>query len=254
MAGHFACIGIPASSAEEMNRALGPLMEAAAWADLPKGGRMGLWRDGAGVLVSFHMDRQGSIQCCTPGFDGDQRQRVRPTGIHKDHECPYCDMLHVEVLGDGDAMVYPLALQVVDIGATRDRIPMKSPVTMKIAAFAEEIAVWADDAAYGASQAKEPKFSSESLIPSGLFGPAPHPHAMLTGHVVAASMKRHEAPFIHMAVRTFGGTYDVLAPVDLLPRPPAPGSVIQGSFWMVGRVVEGLQAAPPPKKKRFGLF
>ena len=47
-------------------------------------------------------------------------------------------------------------------------------------------------------------------------------------------------------------TYDALAPVDLLPNPPAAGSFLQGSFWLVGSVVDGLQLHP--KKKRFGLF
>lgn len=255
MPGHFACIGVSASNTLDVGDAIEPLMKAAQWTARGGGGRMGVWRDPSGTLMSFNTNRIGSIQCCTPGFDGAQRQRVRPTGILKDPECAYCDMLHVEVLGDGDQMCYPLALQVVDIGTTRDRIPMKSPVLMTIAAFAEEITVWADDAAHRASQDKEPKFASESLIPSGLFGPAPHPHAMITGHVVQSALLRNQStggPFNHMVLRTFGGTYDVLAPVDLLPQPPAAGSVVQGSFWMVGRVIDGLQA--PQKKKRFGFF
>jgi hypothetical protein len=254
MGGHFACVGLNVGSGGELNRLLGPLTEAAEWTVRDKTGRTGLWRDSSGVLISFNTDKDGSIQCCTPGFDGPSTQRVRATSFLKDAECAFCDMLYVEVLND-DQMVYPLALQVVDLGLTRARIPMKVPVTMKIAAFADELQVWPNDEAFNRAQAKEPKFAAESLIPSGLFGPAPHPHAMITGHVAASGLRRNgatEGSFVQMAVTTFGGRFDVLAPVDLLPAPPAVGSVVQGSFWMVGQVIDGL--LDPPKKRRFGLF
>src|SRR4051812_31615328 len=98
MGGHFACVGLSVGSGEELGRILGPLTEGADWTDRDKSGRMGLWRDSSGVLISFNTDQGGSIQCCTPGFDGPSTQRVRATSFVKDQECVFCDMLQVEVL------------------------------------------------------------------------------------------------------------------------------------------------------------
>ncbi|MBV8880910.1 MAG: hypothetical protein JO332_13145, partial [Planctomycetaceae bacterium] len=100
MASHFSCVGVPAGSAEELNRTLPPLLDQATWADRPRGGRMAEWTDPSGARVTFYTDRRGSIECCTPSYTSESRLRVRTTGIVKDKECEFCDLLHVEVLDD----------------------------------------------------------------------------------------------------------------------------------------------------------
>jgi hypothetical protein len=258
MAGHMECIGIPAGSADELSTVIGRTMDQAAWEEMAGGGRMGLWRSSGGARMPAHVDKDGAIQCATPSFDGVSRLQVRPTAIVKDPDCPYCDLLHVEVLDSNGQMVYPLPLQIDDIGMTRNRIRFKEPAELRIAAFAEELQLWPDEQAFEASQkGAEPRFASRSLIPSGLFGPAPNPHALITGAVRSAEARTNEvsgAGFMALVVDTFGGTYDVVATAEQTQGVPRSGAIVQGNFWLVGRILKGLSDPPPPRKKRFGWF
>ena len=52
--------------------------------------------------------------------------------------------------------------------------------------------------------------------------------------------------FQHAIVQTLGGSYDVLASPRELAAPLEPGNIIQGDFWLVGRVTSGLAEAPRP--------
>ncbi len=125
-------------------------------------------------------------------------------------------------------------------------------------AFAHSIEVWADEASYLAGQGSEPRFASQSLIPSGLFTPEgesqpPAPNAILTGHVVSAEMRTNEATgalFQHAVVETYGGRYDVLVSATDLENPLKPGNVLQGSFWLVGQVTQGLESTDKPSLLR----
>jgi hypothetical protein len=256
MAGHMECIGIPSGSSQEMSALIFKALEGASWEEMAGGGRMALWSSSSGARLSAHTDKSGAIQCATPSFDGASRLKVRPLGMWADAECKYCDLLHVEVLDSNDQMVYPLPLQIDDIGMTRERIPLQGTALLRIAGFAEELQAWPDEKAYEASQTGDrPRFGSRSLIPSGLFGPAPHPHALITGVVRSSEKRTNEVsrvPFMSLVVDTFGGAYDVVATVEQTKGSLPPGTIVQGTFWLVGRIIEGLSDPPPPRKKRFG--
>ena len=59
---------------------------------------------------------------------------------------------------------------------------------------------------------------------------------MVTGH-----------PFWWALVDTLGGTFDVVIDPELLPAAPRRGNVLQGWFWLSGRI----SLAPPRKRGWF---
>jgi hypothetical protein len=156
----------------------------------------------------------------------------------------------VDVLdGDGD-LVYPLATQLADVPRARAELAPSTSARLAPALFAESFALWTDLEAYESEQAaaEDPRFAAESLIPTGLFAPEeprrrflrrrsarpPEAQVLMTGVVEAVELRRNALagrPFVWLAVRTFGATYEVVASADA--EHPARGNVIQGGYWVV---------------------
>jgi hypothetical protein len=239
MASHFECIGLPVGSRDAFEATISSALERAARTATPGGGQLALWTEPSGATVSVCLNADGAIECATPSFAATSRLRVRTLGIIADADCSSCDLLHVEVLGNDETMVYPLVLQVDDLEVSRDRFAIDRVLTIRIAAFAEEISIWPNDDAYLAGQ-RGVKMAAESLIPTGLFGSQAQARATLAGHVRAAERRVNEAtgsPFFWLAVQTYGGIYDVIAAAADLDAVPPDGAVVQASCWMVGRVL-----------------
>jgi hypothetical protein len=115
---------------------------------------------------------------------------------------------------------------------------------VQLAAFAHELTVFPDSDAYAdASEGRELPHAAESFIPSGLFvtgeEPEPAAEAFFTGTVLAARGRMNETtgdPFWWARVRTLGGEIEVVANPVLLSGPVSAGAVVQGSFWLSGRL------------------
>jgi hypothetical protein len=61
----------------------------------------------------------------------------------------------------------------------------------------------------------------------------------MTGAVKVAALRRNtftNREFQWARVATLGGEYEVVVDPADLPKALAPGNVIQGTFWMVGRL------------------
>jgi hypothetical protein len=140
--------------------------------------------------------------------------------------------------GDGD---YPFVFDAPDF-----RLHAKGPLprieSVQLAAFAHELSLFESEQAFHDSQAEKTlKYSHESFIPSGLFvteGP-PASTAMFTGVIVEASLRANEAgggKFWWMLVKTLGGEIDVVADAVLVTAEPCIGGILQGSFWLTGRI------------------
>ena len=121
-------------------------------------------------------------------------------------------------------------------------------VTLQVAAFAHELTLFESEDEYDAhlSLSESLKFAATAFIPSGLFCPEPAPplaHAIFTGRIEAWERRYNGAtgePFYALLVRTLGGTYDVVADPSQVEVTPTVGGIARGSFWLSGRVVDGL--------------
>jgi hypothetical protein len=260
MADHFACIGLSFADAGAFQSGVASLMAEAVPEEGPLGTRL-LWTDPSGSgagLAAFMSGR--AVACAKPTFLAPVSAVSVRTGdpVADAQGCAYCAMAGVEVVESaGGELAYPLAVELDDVhlGVTAPG----SAGSLSVVAFAEDITAWPDRAAYEATGSM---FGPQSLIPSGLFTPSGVPdrpvraEAIMTGVVSEAAVRMNGftgLPFQWAVVETFGGSYDVLAPASDAGSPDgwSPGTVVQGTFWLVASA--GSLARMPVAERR-GLF
>lgn len=253
MAGHFECLGFEGQ--EEVMHVIEQTVREGDGEQRRDGGFRFVWREDDGARVVVNTSEAGDVLCATPSFSSESRIGVSVNGIGRDPECGFCSRLFVEVLEEGE-MAYPLAVQAEDMEPTSDvAAPARSE--LGIAAFAEEIEVWADEAAYAHStRDSQVPLAPQSVIPVGLFGPGqenrrwfrrtkkepPAARALITGIVQQARLRENSETsrsFSWATVATFGGSYDVVASGREVPGGFIPNTVVQGTFWLIatGRAV-----------------
>jgi hypothetical protein len=236
---HFAAVGFDASDREGFRELVRSLAVMGEREDGSLGTRL-LWADPSGAAIAVFV-RDMSIECAKPTFAATSRLLVRPTGTTPDPSgCAFCEIAMVEVV-DCDEMAYPLGIELDDIHL--GPLPVGDElVPIAITAFAEAIEVWSDVDAYTESSGSEVgRLAARSLIPSGLFGPEGgdrqiRAEAIITGVVTDAERKTNgqsDRPFDWCRLDTYGATIDVVS--EARPAPFAPGQVVQGTFWLVGR-------------------
>ncbi|HYO57226.1 hypothetical protein [Archangium sp.] len=254
MASNMSCIGITARDQEDFGRRMSLLLERSEPAGKSGAHELRVWSDASGASVSFVLSKDG-VECATPGFRAGSRLHARAKRFASDPDCRFCDPLLVDIVDAKGELFYPLATQLDDLLLTRERVNEGAVLELGLCAFAHGLDVWADAATFEAAQeGKEVKFTTESLMPSGLFPldgteRPPAAEAFITGRVLEAGLRENLATgetFQHAIVQTYGGSYDVLASPQELAAPLEPGNIIQGDFWLVGRVTSGLAEAPRP--------
>ena len=140
----------------------------------------------------------------------------------------------------------PLAVTIDDLAVSEPEFVRGRPVRLAVGAVTEQIAVFADEAAYRASGTP---MAVESLIPSGLFAPGPGREAehrpssrmLMSGTVTSAERRAHELlghAFIHARVHSMQGEWEIV--VDPSGRTddelPTPGAIVSGTFWLSGHL------------------
>ena len=236
---HFNAIGFDASDREGFNALVSSLAVLGEREDGSLGTRL-LWTDPSGAAIAVFV-RDMSIECAKPTFAGGSRLVVSPAGATADPAgCAFCAINKMDVF-DGDEMAYPLAIELDDIHL--GPLPVGDDlVPIAVTAFAETITVWSDVDAYNESKASEEHPPApRSLIPSGMFAPGGgerplRAEAIITGVVTAAERKTNNEsarPFDWCQVETYAATIDVVS--DARAEELAPGQVVQGTFWLVGR-------------------
>ncbi|HUS17763.1 MAG TPA: hypothetical protein VM536_22435 [Chloroflexia bacterium] len=244
------------------------------------GGRYCYWAVGEGVELWVARNPRGQFVGLAPHFSGAARMRMGLTArlaspggptagvaarlltrvvtgkpIRPTPALAGCFHAWADPSGeDPESGAYPLVFDAPDF-ATHAGLLVPGIVTVQVAAFAQELRVFADDAAYDAEPRDGLRMAAESLIPSGLFAfdeedPAePRPVALLGGHVLAAEQRVNPAtrqPFWWAHVRTFGGEVDIVADPDLVNAPMEAGGIVQGEFWLSGRIIREAAIEPPP--------
>jgi hypothetical protein len=246
MPNHFQCVGIPAGDKEELKDFIMRAVQSAASFDVPEGGSLLEWQDPSGASLYMHLDHENSIQCIAPSFSGTFPHRVVPKKTVPDSGCSFCDALYVEVVDDKSQMFYPLVLQLEDIEIARPKIAFGSQAIARVTAFAERLEVWPEEKAFEESQAKDDKadteakvrFGPEFFVPSGTFNDPATANALFRGKVIEVERPTNSesgSQFLHMAVKSFGGTYDVVAPLQ--QQEIKPGAIVECDCWMIGRLL-----------------
>jgi hypothetical protein len=120
-------------------------------------------------------------------------------------------------------------------------------VTVQLAAFAQNIQVFASVADYDSRPEKT--WPAETLLASGAAGlhgyqrgdANPHANEAFIAGIVEASQS-FENPLTHgqfqwAQIKVMGGYFDVCIDSSLLSGAVAKGNVVSGNFWLSGRLV-----------------
>ena len=110
--------------------------------------------------------------------------------------------------------------------------------------------VYPSSKAYEASQTGDRWHTSQQFIPSGLMNSGNdgmRAEAAFTGLVQPTAMRKNQltgSEFVWCLVTSTGGSFDIVADPEILPKLPPVGGVVSGTFWLTGRI--GASPKTPP--------
>ncbi len=264
-ANHFSVIGFKANSAEALSTLISSLLERGGEKQPCAAGYYHRLRSPVGPELWVHMQKAADAEPdpyiavgITPFFTGKGRTPIRVRAMRqRPTDNRFEGAFYVE-LGPTIALI-----DVVDFARFAGR-PAPFMAMAQIVAFPHELAVFENEAAFQAAQAdKAVKFSPRSFLASGLFkggngsgevvfldpeaedfrAPA---RAFLTGEVHETERRCNPETgqeFTWALIGTAGGTCDLVADDALLPHGLLPGMIVEGEFWLCGRLVEPFGAA-----------
>src|ERR671923_169683 len=134
-------------------------------------GRTCRYEDPSGATLTIHVDRRGGFECCQPGFAGPSRSRWRPLQVVPDPDgCRFCDLVYAQLLDDEDEELYPFAVRIETMAASRELIPYGDPGEVGFVGLWEEGRVWPDGATFDTCVAPGILEHEELLVPGAVAG------------------------------------------------------------------------------------
>ncbi|MGO8955281.1 MAG: hypothetical protein ACLPWS_18105 [Rhodomicrobium sp.] len=266
MADHFSVIGFKASSAEALSALVSNLLEKGGEKQPCAAGYYHRLRSPVGSELWVHMQKATKPEDAdpyiavgiTPFFEGEGRTPIRVRAMRQRPDDNLFEGAFYVELGPTIALI-----DVVDFARFAGQ-PVPFMAIAQIVAFPHDLGVFENEAAFQATQAdKSVKFTPRSFLASGLFvggsgsgdivfldpeaedfrAPA---RAFLTGEVQKTERRKNPETgqdFTWALIGTAGGTFDLVADDTVLPQPLRPGMIVEGEFWLCGRLVETFGAA-----------
>ncbi len=263
-ANHFSVIGFKANSTEALSALVSSLLEKGGEKQPCAAGYYHRLRSAVGPELWVHMQKDAEAEAdphiavgITPFFAGEGRAPIRVRAMRQRPDDNHFEGAFYVELGPTIALI-----DVVDFALSAG-MPVPFNAIAQIVAFPHELALFENEAAFHANQAgKTVKFRPRSFLASGLFtggngsgevvfldpeaedfrAPA---RAFLTGEVQKTERRRNPETgqdFTWALIGTAGGTFDLVADDTVLPRSLQPGMIVEGEFWLCGRLVETFAA------------
>lgn len=142
--------------------------------------------------------------------------------------------------------LYPFVFDVPDF-KTLGAYAFPADVEIQLTAFAQDVQLYENAAAFDAAQTTEPKFAVQSFIPSGLFSSSeegkpstPEAFGFFTGVIKQAEGRQNALTgqiFYVLLVDTLGGEIDVVADAGFFEKAPAVNEIIQVECWLSGQLI-----------------
>jgi hypothetical protein len=244
MANHYRAVGFQVATEEEFGDLLDRAVDEGEEMAID-GGRMFCWSPVDGAQIWLLVDDEWNFRGCSPHFAG--RSRV-PLGVTDMRATPdfWEGSAHAWVnphSNSTESGEYPVLFQIPDFYPLSLALQVPVRVEAQVTAFAHELEFFANADEFAALQTGETKFASQFFIPSGLFAneDEPQPYAMFAGTIRTYERlvnPAYDITFHRFSVETLGASIDVVAEDELVSTAPAVGSILSGSFWMSGRVLQ----------------
>src|SRR5947199_273616 len=176
MTNHFTDLGFDVVEATDLTDLL---LRAAGTADefpLDSGRSLLRWAVGAGIEFWIQVNPFGELVGVHPFFLGPTRLNFRVTRVDVQTGAPQDGSLMGWVapeLSENNEIpgAYPLRLDLPAYPLGTDGLDEGAVTELQVAAFAEEIALYADEAEFNAAQDSEAQFAIQSFVPIGLLPP-----------------------------------------------------------------------------------
>ncbi|SSY81160.1 hypothetical protein [Alysiella crassa] len=148
---------------------------------------------------------------------------------------------------DGDM---PLVFCVPDFFRLPENL-VQSSISVQLCAFAEDVKVFENQEEFDKSQENEEmKWATQAFITSGMFvdeGVPYQPYAILNGIIQSFELKTNfftKQAFYHCTIQTLGMELDaVFAAEHFSDKPLQKGNIVQGTYYLSGKVLPDFQAA-----------
>lgn len=256
---HLSAIGLPVGSQDEFRELTYRAYKNGRPVESPSGAYVA-WSPSPGVQLWVELNAERAIVGCNPHFSGSGSVRVGIAEHYTGYGTPLEGRIYgwVEpVPGYVDIGLYPVVIDIPDWDVSKELLPTGEVAEIQVSAFAHELYCYGSDADFEMSQQQELKWAPESFVLSGgsEIGTAdagpPTPEAIFAGHVQVSELRRNKVTrevFHYLAVKTLGGVYDVVADPAIIHGEPVVGGVVQGSFWLSGRVArdDAEHSSPSP--------
>lgn len=269
MASNLSSIGFRFANDEEFADTMGALAGEAQDRISCEPGDYVVWRSSSGSEIWFHLplfgneDVAADLVGLSPFFAGDSDVTLKITARASrpdDNEFEGSFTAWVAPDEDSGEGSYPLVLDAVDFAAHLAReLPLVCHA--KITAFAREVRVFPDDAAYLARQEsneQQAPLAPKSFIPVGLFAQSARstsdndgddspqepasPAALFTGRVLKhleLTNGRQQTPFHWLVVESLDATYDVVADPEVISGSMLrEGATVEVSGMLFGRLLD----------------
>jgi hypothetical protein len=245
VATHFSTIGLAVQTDPELLDLVERAMATAERFPTPHGTYL-RWADPSGAELWIQLNAENELIGVNPHFGG--RSRVRVLLTHRlDTGSPsvldgrfhgWADPEKAEAEQSG---AYPFLFDAPD-AVCHAELTLPQEVDIQVAAFAHDVQVYSNAKAFDAAQTGDAWETSRTFIPTGLMTGGDgelRAEAAFTGHVQRSERRANQLTgyeFIWCLVSSTGGTFDIVADPELLPKPPPTGGVITGTFWLTGRI------------------
>jgi len=245
--GDLSNIGFTIDTEEEFVSLIEKSFETASQIEVPWGFYIH-FIDSSGAELWTQLNLDGEYIGFHPHFHGMSRRVVALTRQIEGEESELDGMFHAWAnpaeLTEPESGDYPFVFNVPDMRAL-EAMEYPQNVEIQLTAFAIELEYYPNEDDYYGSQDEELQFAVESFMPIGLFededGENPEPYAVFSGVVQQSEIRTNKMTgeeFYWMLVDTLGGEVDVVASKELCEALPNPLSIVQGQFWLSGRLLD----------------
>ncbi|MEN7551546.1 hypothetical protein AAG747_26760 [Rapidithrix thailandica] len=217
--------------------------------------------DESGAELWIQMNKKNELIGMNPHFKGKSKRKVsvtssidRPESILDGAFHSWADPLEDDHPESG---AYPF---VFDVPNHKKYEGIETPqiIEIQLSAFAQEFEYYESEGAFENGQEGEPKWASQSFVPSGLFKPGegddpnpPEALGLFTGIIKEFEKRKNEftgQEFYWLLVDTLGGEIDVLTDLRFFENTsPGIGGIVHGQFWLSGSILTEPKVVEKPK-------
>jgi len=249
-------IGFPTRSEQDINDMISHVLELAETLACPQGFYL-KFADASGAEIWLQGNFEQELLGFNPHFAGVSRRKVGLMRAIKRESSELDGGFHAWASPTNEAVEtsgeYPFVFDVPDFRMNEiSQFPHVCEI--QLTAFASnDFVIFADEKSYDENQTSEPKYSSKSFVPVGLFAleaddeaidlSAVRPIATFAGEIKEFELKTNQLSgnkFYWFLVDTFGGEVDIVADVKLIQIEPQIGGIVSGHFWLSGKIFGSL--------------